>query len=98
MAHCAPPYAEDSKSIAKVFLLETVVCCRSDQGGAAGVDGGDLLHDGLHLVRHLQVLQVTLPLHHGGMKISTVWIQNLPNDVNISGELKIYELIQNAGC
>ena len=38
----------------------TVEYCRLDQGGAPGVDGGDVLHDGLHLVRHLQVLQVTL--------------------------------------
>ena len=36
----------------------TVEYCRLDQGGAPGVDGGDVLHDGLHLVRHLQVLQV----------------------------------------
>ena len=38
----------------------TVEYCRLDQGGAPGVDGGDVLHDGLHLVRHLQVLQVNL--------------------------------------
>ena len=34
--------------------------CRLDQGGAPGVYRGDVLHDGLHLVRHLQVLQVTI--------------------------------------
>ena len=40
-------------------MLETVIeCCRLDERGATGVDRSDLLHDGLHLVRHLQVLQV----------------------------------------
>ena len=38
----------------------TVEYCRLDQGGAPGVYRGDVLHDGLHLVRHLQVLQVNL--------------------------------------
>ena len=65
-----------------LFHHRLISCFRLDQGGAPGVNGGDLLHDhhyhhqhphhhhhhypgdllhdGLHLVRHLQVLQVTL--------------------------------------